>query len=184
MWSLQTLAENEFGGPPAKEQLMHLPAAGPNSDLLMLCRMLTARDHYAELGADRKGYAWTDWLAQAGLLTDGVRTGRGVTAIAKDGHLCRSLLERQVDDFLHDNGIEHEPEPYYPYDPADNVNGCRADWKLSDGTFVEALGFTKDPAYMARARIKIALAERHGIPVVTVTHADLDKLAAIFEKWL
>ncbi len=183
-WSLKVLAENEFGGPPAKEQLADLPVAGPNSDLLMLCRMLTARTHYTELGADRKSYAWTDWLAQAGLLTDGVRTGRGVTVIAKDGHLCRSLLERQVDDFFHDQGIAHDPEPNYPFDAEHNLNGYRADWKLADGTFVEALGFPKDPAYMSKADKKIQLAARYGISVVTVTHADLNKLAVVFKKWL
>ena len=184
MWSLKTLAEREFGGPPAREQLAHLPAAGPNSDILMLSRMLTARSYETALGSDRKGYAWTDWLAQAGLLTDGVRTGRGVTVIAKDGHLCRSLLERQVDDFFHDHGIAHEPEPHYPFDAEHNPNGYRADWKLSDGTFVEALGFPNDPAYMAKAERKIELAARHRISIVTVTHADIDNLVAIFRKWL
>lgn len=103
-WALKMLAEIEFGGPPAKEQLAQLPAVGPQSDLLMLCRMLTARSYATVLGSVRKSYAWTDWLAHAGLLTDGVRTGRGVTVTAKDGHLCRSLLERQIDDFFHDNG--------------------------------------------------------------------------------
>ena len=184
VWSLRTLAEIEFGGPPAKQQLAQLPEPGPNSDLLMLCRMLTARTYYTELGADRKGYAWTDWLAQAGLLTDGVRTGRGVTVVAKDGHLCRSLLERAVDDFFHDHGVAHEPEPHYPFDVEHNTNGFRADWKLCDGTFVEALGFPKDPAYMAKANRKIELAARHNIPVVTLTHADTPNLAEIFGKWL
>jgi hypothetical protein len=184
MWSLKMLAEHEFGGPPAREQLAHLPAAGPNSDILMLSRMLTARSYETALGSDRMGYAWTDWLAQAGLLTDGVRTGRGVTVIAKDGHLCRSLLERQVDDFFHDHGIAHEPEPHYPFDAEHNPNGYRADWKLSDGTFVEALGFPNDPAYMAKAERKIELGARHRISIVTVTHADIDKLVAIFRKWL
>jgi hypothetical protein len=89
-----------------------LPAPGPNSDLLMLCRMLTARWRVPALGADRKSYAWTDWLARAGLLTEGFRTSRGVTVMAKDGHICRSLLERQIDDFFYDNGIEHETEPH------------------------------------------------------------------------
>jgi hypothetical protein len=113
-----------------------------------------------------------------------VRTSRGVTVIAKDGHLCRSLLERQVDDFFHDHGLAHEPEPHYPFDAEHNPNGYRADWKLSDGTFVEALGFPNDPAYMAKAARKIELAARHRIPMVTVTHTDINQLAAIFKKWL
>jgi hypothetical protein len=184
IWSLKTLAEIEFGGPPALSQLNQMPAEGPNSHLLMLCRMLIPRWRGAALGAERRSYAWTDWLAEAGLLTDGVRTSRGVTVMAKDGHVCRSLLERHIDDFFYDHGIAHEPEPCYPFDPDVNVGGYRADWKLSDGTFVEALGFTNDSAYMEKAQRKISLAARHQIPVVTVTHVDIANLASIFAKWL
>lgn len=184
IWSLKTLAEIEFGGAPALSQLNQMPAEGPNSDLLMLCRMLIPRWRGAALGAERRSYAWTDWLAEAGLLTEGIRTSRGVTVIAKDGHVCRSLMERQIDDFFYDHGIAHEPEPLYPFDPHANVGGYRADWKLSDGTFVEALGFTNDSVYMEKAHRKIRLATRHQIPVVTVTHADIANLASIFAKWL
>lgn len=183
-WSLKVLAEIEFGGPPAKEQLAQLPPVGAQSDLLMLCRMLTARSHMTVLGSARKSYSWTDWLAKAGLLTNGFRTSRGVTVTAKDGHICRSLLERQIDDFFYDNGIEHEVEPHYPYDPEINITGYRADWKLSDGTFVEALGFPNDAAYMAKADRKITLARKHQIRLVTVTHADTANLARIFEAWV
>lgn len=123
-------------------------------------------------------------LSQAQLLTDGVRTGRGVTVVAKDGHLCRSLLERQVDDFFHDHKVAHEPEPHYPFDARDNPNGYRADWRLSDGTFVEALGFPNDPAYMAKANRKMKLAARYNIPMITLTHADTSNLPGIFSKWL
>ena len=103
---------------------------------------------------------------------------------SRSGHLCRSLLERQIDDFFHDNGIVHEPEPHYPFDAELNLNGYRADWKLSDGTFVEALGFPNDPAYMAKAHLKMKLAARVGIPLLTITHPDTGDLALIFSKWL
>lgn len=184
IWALQTLADIEFGGPPALPQLAELPTPGPQSDLLMLCRMLAPRWKYSAMGADRKSRAWTDWLAAAGLLTEGIRRNRGITAVAKDGHLCRSLLERQIDDFLYDHSIDHEIEPDYPYDPDDNTTGYRADWKLPDGTFVEALGFTLNATYMAKAERKLQLAQRLGIPVVTVTHADLTRLSDIFAPWI
>jgi hypothetical protein len=184
IWALQTLADIEFGGPPALPQLAELPIPGPQSDLLMLCRMLAPRWKYSTMGADRKSRAWTDWLAVAGLLTEGVRRSRGITVMAKDGHLCRSLLERQVDDYLYDHGIDHEVEPDYPYDVDDNTTGYRADWKLPDGTFVEALGFTLDATYMAKVERKLQLAQRLGIPVVTVTHADLTRLGDIFAPWI
>jgi hypothetical protein len=64
------------------------------------------------------------------------------------------------------------------------VTGYRADSKLRGGTFVEALGFPNDPAYMAKAQHKIKLAGQHQIPVLTVTQPDTDDLASIFAKWL
>jgi len=146
--------------------------------------MLTARWYETTLGSDRKAYAWTDWLGQAGLLSDGVRTSRGIVVMAKDGHLCRSLLERQIDDFFCDHGIAHEAEPHYPFDAEHNVHGFRADWKLSDGTFVEALGFPKNTEYMAKAERKLKLAALNDIPVVTVMYEDIPRLSLIFDKWL
>lgn len=184
LWSLRTLAEIEFGGPPAMNQLKKPPADGNNADLLMLCRILTCRRGWTEMGAERKAYAWTDWLAEAGLLTDGFRASRGVTVMAKDGHICRSLLEREIDDFFHEHGIAHEPEPDYPYDPEHNVGGYRADWKLADGTLVEALGFPKNSQYMAKVEKKLKLAALNNIPVVSVTHEDVPHLLALFSKWL
>ena len=104
--------------------------------------------------------------------------------MAKDGHICRSLLERQIDDFFFDNGIQHETEPHYPFDPDINPDGYRADWRLADGTYVEALGFTTNPVYMAKAERKISLAAWHQIPVLTVTESELPNLLNIFAKWL
>ena len=75
----------------------------------------------------------------------------------------RVALERQIDDFFFEHGIAHHPEPHYPYDPDINPDGYRADWRLADGTYVEALGFTANPVYMAKAQRKIALAEQHQI---------------------
>ena len=93
-------------------------------------------------------------------------------------------MERQIDDFFYDHGIAHEIEPPYPFDSEMNVGGYRADWKLSDGTFVEALGFTNDALYMAKAERKIALAARYHIPVITVSPNDIADLESIFAEWL
>jgi hypothetical protein len=51
-------------------------------------------------------------------------------------------------------------------------------------TFVEALGFPNDQAYMAKAHLKMKLAARLGIPMLIVTHSDTRDLASIFSKWL
>jgi len=72
----------------------------------------------------------------------------------------------------------------YPFDAELNLNGFRADWKLSDGTFVEALGFPNDLAYMAKAQLKMKLPARQGIPLIAVTQSDTGDLASIFSTWL
>lgn len=184
VWALQTLAQVEFGGAPAQGQVNSPPAEGPNSDLLFLCRMLVPRRGEAPLGAHRRAYSWTEWLAKAGLLADGVRRSRGTVVTAKDGHLCRSMLERVIDDFLSDHGIAHELEPMYPMDPELNRNGLRADWKLGDGTFVEALGFPNLDSYVEKVERKIELAARYEIPLIGITEADLGELSEIFKDWL
>lgn len=171
-------------GSPARAQLDSEPnSTSPEADLLMIYRMLIPRSGDQAPRPVRKIYSWSEWLQEAGLLSDGLRTSRGTLTVAKDGHLCRSLLERHIDDFFHKNGIGHLPEPRYPYDPILNTSGYRADWRLIDGTFVEALGFPKDPKYMTRIQRKLALASGHGIHVVTVTSEQLNELPQIFEKW-
>ena len=55
---------------------------------------------------------WLGVLKVAGLVADGWKMKRGgVMCHAADGHLCRSLLERTIDDWLTSHGIEHEREP-------------------------------------------------------------------------
>ncbi|WP_225823921.1 hypothetical protein [Streptomyces naphthomycinicus] len=189
VYALRRLAEIEFSGPPSLVQLNRLgvPFDDPGLvDEAMLCRFLVPRPDSALLSARpaRAARTWTEWLAHAGLLTDGVRASMGTATTATDGHLCRSLFERHVDDFLHRWGVAHEPEPSYPRHPELNTTGLRADWRLADGTFVEALGLMTKEAYAAKVARKRELARRHGLRLVTVTAEDLDRLPEIFADWL
>ncbi|MFJ4584650.1 hypothetical protein [Streptomyces echinatus] len=189
VYALRTLAETEFSGPPSLAQLdrFWLPFEDPGPiDEAMLRRFLVPRPGSALLSARpaRPARTWTEWLAHAGLLTDGVRTSMGTVTQATDGHLCRSLFERHVDDFLHHWGVAHEPEPSYPRHPELNTTGLRADWRLADGTFVEALGLMTQEAYAAKVARKRKLARHHGLRLVTVTAEDLDRLPEIFADWL
>src|SRR5699024_4103951 len=103
-------------------------------------RMITLRAYIKP-----KSSSWMKLLAEAGLINDGIRLVRGVVVPAKDGHLCRSLHEKAVDDFLHHHEIVHELEPHYPHDPVLNPNTRkRADWLLEDGTYVEMWGLEGD----------------------------------------
>ncbi|MGW1109373.1 hypothetical protein [Streptomyces sp. NPDC002540] len=62
--------------------------------------------------------------------------------------------------------------------------GLRADWRLADGTFVEALGLMAKEAYAAKVARKRELARNHGLRLVTVTAEDLGRLPEVFADWL
>jgi hypothetical protein len=139
----------------------------------------------ARMAVRRRTWPWTKVLHEAGLLGDGYRTSRGVVMVAADEHLCLSMLEKAVDDFLFKNGIKHEREPLYPYDPDLNPRTLRrADFHLADGTLVEAWGFPEDPVYAAKMVEKKELAARHKIRVLGLTAADLPRLPEKFARWL
>jgi len=54
-------------------------------------------------------------LVSAGVLKDGTRKlPIGTMALAEDGHVCLSLVEKSIDDFLTRNGIAHDKERLYP----------------------------------------------------------------------
>ncbi|MBL1104539.1 hypothetical protein JK361_08005 [Streptomyces sp. 5-8] len=189
VYALRRLAEIEFSGPPSLAQLdrVCVPFGDPGLvDEALLCRFLVPRPGSALLSHRpvRPARTWTEWLGYAELLTDGVRTSMGTATKATDGHLCRSLFERHVDDFLHHWGVAHEPEPAYPRHPELNTTGLRADWRLADGTFVEALGLMTQEAYAAKVARKRELARHHGLRLVTVTAEDLNRLPEVFADWL
>ncbi len=124
---------------------------------------------------------WVKWLARAGVLGEGWRPSRGYISVAADGHECRSAFERIIDDYLWAKGIPHETEPIYPYDAELNANGSRADWRLPDGTFVEAAGMMSQVEYAAKMARKAELAAKHGIRLLVLTESDLPRLYEVFE---
>ena len=113
-----------------------------------------------------------------------LRGARGFTSVASDGHLCLSLIERQVDDYMTSNGIEHEKEVPYPTDSSLNSTGLRADWRLRDGALVEAFGMPAVQAYADKMEIKRALAKKSGMKLIEVLPTDLLRLDQIFVRYL
>jgi hypothetical protein len=179
--AVRALADQEFGGAAFVEaQLATVhgdpkrPVEARDIDLRLLLRIAIVR----------RQLAWTHILIDVGLANNGIRLSRGTRLKAVDGHLCSSMLEKAVDDFLHENGIEHAREPLYPFDAQLNPNTrSRADWLLSDGTFVEMWGMLDDPAYADRMRKKNELAARHQLRLVGITPAETGRLSAIFADW-
>jgi hypothetical protein len=176
---LRALAAIEFAGRAVLRQ--ELDQIGPRPDGCLrtaaeVDRLLLLRSFISR----RESLAWTKVLIAAGLADEGVRMSRGTVIPAVDGHVCGSMLEKAVDDFLDRFGIEHTREPAYPRHPELNVNGYRADWQLADGTLVEMWGMPDEPAYAEKMTTKRMLAEIFGIPLLEIFPPDVNRLRAIF----
>lgn len=185
IWALRKLAEIEFGGPPSRSQLTRILLADPDlADLAMLCRFLIPLETSSIARPARKPRRWADWVRLAGLTPDATRRSRGTETVATDGHPCRSMLERRIDDFLHQHGIAHEIEPHYPRHPVLNTTGLRADWLLADGTYMEALGMMENSTYAAKVQRKLRLVEVTGTRMVMIRPEDVGRLPELLSEWM
>jgi hypothetical protein len=111
--------------------------------------------------------SWLNALIHAGILEDGTRkTSRGIQSIAKDGHVCNSLGEKTIDDYLYSHGIPHEKEPRYP------EGNYRGDFKVGT-VFIEYFGLSGNPEYDARTKEKIRLCRKYNIRLVAIYPQDL-----------
>ena len=110
---------------------------------------------------------WLGALIAAGLLVDGTRRlMRGTQCLARDGHVCFSLGEKTVDDFLTDLRLEHEKEPPYPQ------SNLRADFRVG-ATFVEFLGLKGNADYDEKISAKKRLCAGAGIRLLLIEPKDL-----------
>jgi hypothetical protein len=126
---------------------------------------------------------WLGVLQASGIVSEGWRPSRGTWCRAIDGHLCRSLLEKSIDDWLTNQGIIHECEPRWPRHPRLNPSGLkRADWLLADGSFVECAGLMERPDYASKIEQKRELARLAGIELYIITPSDLFRLDKIFKS--
>jgi len=112
-------------------------------------------------------------LQRAGIVGEAWRPARGTYCFAADGHPCRSLAERVVDDWLASRSIAHTLEPTYP------GSNKRADWLLADGTFIEYAGMMGDADYRARMEEKRRLAGAAGVRLVILLPEDLVDLSRV-----
>jgi len=110
---------------------------------------------------------WLQALIDARILEDDVRrTSRGIQCIAKDGHVCLSIGEKTIDDFLYTNGIVHKKEPYYP------EGKYRADFEVN-GVFIEYFGLTGNSDYDTKTKLKQRLCKKYGIELISLFPNDL-----------
>lgn len=105
-------------------------------------------------------------LVAAGLIENGSkRTKLGKWFVAKDGHVCYSVAERKIDDWLTTKNILHQKEVPYP------GSRMRCDWEIlgfSDRIFVEYFGLASIKAYAEKIVEKRGLAEQHKIKLVEI----------------
>ena len=128
---------------------------------------------------------WLGTLKAAGLVGDTWRPSLGTWCHATDGHRCRSLLEKAIDDWFTTNGIPHECEPRWPRHPEFNPSGAkRADWLLNDGTYVECAGMLQNKDYAEKIALKQQLAQQLLLPLVVIGPTDMHRLSQIFAGYV
>lgn len=122
------------------------------------------------------GLSWIECLNELGLLPEGTKSsGRGIRCFGNDNHLCNSLSEKYIDDYLFENKIEHSKEPIYPYDEELNKSNKRADWKIGN-TYVEYFGLVGDKIYDKRIEQKYLLAKKNRFDLVGIFPEDIGNL--------
>lgn len=111
--------------------------------------------------------SWLAALIKTGILPDGTHKGVfGIRTLARDGHVCNSLAEKTIDDWLTDNGFEHSKEPRYP------DSQMRADFEVG-GVLIEYFGLIGRAEYDKKVKLKRALAKKHRIKLVEIHPKDM-----------
>jgi hypothetical protein len=171
--------------PSQASKLQVLPHDAPNSQRDSWMRALIAMPTAEVVKEVLNVNDWLGALKAAGLVQDGWRRSRGTWCHARDGHLCRSLLGKSIDDWFTSRGIAHQCEPYWPKHPVLNPSGRkRADWLMQDGTYVECAGMIEDPDYAIKISHKRELARVLGIPLLIIGPTDLPRLPQIFVSYM
>ena len=97
----------------------------------------------------------------------------GVTAVAHDGHFCRSLLEYEFCNLLSKYGIEHDSEPLY-----NDGSRRRADYRIGK-YFVEIAGMMGDPGYRAKMEAKYLSAKDKQIKLAILLPVDVKRITRL-----
>ena len=120
--------------------------------------------------------SWAHLLEAGNLLEQRQRGHGGHQSIGSDGHLCLSMGERAICEYLTRKGLSHEKEPNYPFDDKLNPNGLfRGDFRVGQ-VIVEFAGMMSDQKYAEKMDQKRRLADKFEIPWVKIESSDLENL--------
>ena len=116
--------------------------------------------------------SWNNAVIAAGLKphrSDDNRMYRRTKIKAHDGHLCDSVSEAIIDNWLTQNKISHTRDTKYP------TTNHRADWAIKDSkVFIEYFGLAKDsPRYDRAVKEKIKLCHKNKIKLIEIYPKDL-----------
>jgi hypothetical protein len=116
--------------------------------------------------------SWNNAIVAAGLTpnrSDDNRMYRRTKTKAHDGHLCDSVSEAIIDNWLTQNKISHTRDTKYP------TTNHRADWAIKDSkVFIEYFGLAKDSSRYDRAvKEKIKLCHKNKIKLIEIYPKDL-----------
>ena len=187
--NLRTLSEALGIIPPSNFHWTPFPMDAANADRDKWMAALTRTPAQEKI---REVLGCKDWfgvLQASGLAGDawrpeGSKYGLGFCR-GVDGHMCRSFLEKSVDDWLARHGIPHECEPRYPRHPELNPRGLkRADWLLADGSFVECLGLAGNPWYDHKTQQKREIARAASVRLILIFPNDMLSLEKRFAEYL
>lgn len=139
-----------------------------NSSLDERIELLCVIHHSGAIKHYKKIYgSWIGALIDAGLIENGIwKTSRGYHCLAEDGHICLSMAEKSIDDYLYHNNIKHEKEPRYP------EGNYRGDF-LINGIFVEYFGLVGDKEYDKKIKIKRKIAQKYNVQLIEIYPHDI-----------
>lgn len=118
--------------------------------------------------------SWNNAVSAAGFVPNRSHDDRMYKRIiskANDGHLCDSVSEILIDNWLYKNHIIHEKDVCYP------TTQHKADWKLfskNKQVFVEYFGLANDsPRYDRSIKEKEMLCKKQNISLISIYPKDL-----------
>jgi hypothetical protein len=130
--------------------------------------------------------SWLRTIKETGYLgeNDYIRNSFGYRVVAKDGHICNSLAEKNIDDWLYIHKIDHIKEPPYPNNVRKLMkSNVRADWLIGN-TYVEYFGLQTEENYQKKTSAKIVACNVLGIDLKVLYPGDEYHLDVIFKEYM
>lgn len=168
-------------GTTKRRLITQLRRTGVSGEDLDLTLMASALLPWHETAKKLFG-SWAHLLEEAQLLEHQQRGRGGHRSFASDGHLCLSMGERAICEFLTRKSISHTKEPLYPQDDKLNPHsGLRGDF-LVGSIFIEFAGMMDNKEYAGRMNQKKKLAKIKKIPWIKIEGSGLEDLNLMLEQ--